>query len=152
MCRSLDTDERGMTPVVSKTLAIGIALLYVGGMSTLLFGGVVPAYQTAAGDELADRTLAAAAGGIERSVPEVDGRVERVRYVSLPDRIHGEHYRLELSGTRLTLVCPDRGMRTGTRLSLPPHITVEEGSWRSGDDLRIRVTGPPENRTLQIDS
>lgn len=152
MRRGLGTDERATTPVVSKTLAIGIALLYVGGVSTLLFGSVVPAYQTAAGEELAERTLAAAAGEIEQSVPETDGRAERTRSISLPDRIHGDHYILELSGTRLILEHPDREIGAGTHLPLPPDVTVEEGSWRSGDDLRIRVTGPPDNRTLQIDS
>lgn len=149
--RNLRTDERGVTPAVSKTLAIGIALLYIGGMTTLLFGSVVPGYQSAAGDELAERTLATAAGEIEQSVPEADGTVEQTQTIELPDRIDDERFTLELSGRQLVLEHPDREIGGETRLSLPENTFVKDSSWRSGDDLEISVTGPVENRTLQIE-
>lgn len=148
---SFRADERGVTPVVSKTLVVGIALLYVGGMTTLLFGSVVPEYQAATDGELAERTLATAAGEIERSAPEADGTVEQTRSVELPATIRDERYRLELSGTRLRLVHPDRQVGTRTRLSLPPDVRVVNGTWKSGSALEIRVTGPPDNRTLEVD-
>lgn len=147
----LRTDERGLTPVVSKALVIGIALLYVGGVTSLLFGGVAPEYRTAAGEELAERTLATAVGEIERTVPEANGTVDRSRAVRLPERIREKRYRLELSGTSLRLDHPDPEIGTRARLSIPSDVHVSGGSWRSGNTLEIRVTGPPDNRTLEID-
>lgn len=151
MARRLGADERGTTPVVSKTLAIGIALLYVGGMTTLLYGSVIPGYQAETGEELSDRALAAAAGEIEQSVPQARGEINRTRTVSLPDRIREERYRIELSGRRLLLDHPDRELGAETTLSVPEAVELDESSWRSGEDLVIRVTGPIENRTVRID-
>lgn len=151
MGSALRRDERGMTPVVGKTLAIGIVLLYIGGMTTLLYGSVVPGYQAATGEELADRTLATAADEIEGSVPEATGEVNRTRRISLPDRIRDERYRLELSGERLRLEHPDREHSPESILSVPPDTTVADSSWKSGSKLEIRVTGPAANRTLRID-
>lgn len=144
-------DQRAMTPVVSKTLAIGIALLYVGTMTTLLFGSVVPGYQTATGEELADRTLAAATGEIEQSVTAADGRVDRTTTVDLPERIDESQYSLELTDDRLTLDHPDQHIGGETRLSLPPNLAIENGTWQSGNELRIRIIGSPDNRTLTIE-
>lgn len=150
MGSTLRRDTRGATPVVSKTLAIGIVLLYIGGMTTLLYGSVLPGYQTATGEELAGRTLAAAAGEIEQSVPEATGEINRTRELSLPDRIREERYRLELSGGRLRLKHPDWERAPETRLSVPPGTTVADSSWESGAKLAIRVTGSAANRTVRI--
>lgn len=150
MGSELRRDTRGTTPVVGKTLAIGIVLLYIGGMTTLLYGSVLPGYQAATGEELADRSLAAAAGEIEQSVPEARGEVNRTRRVRLPDRIREERYRLELSGERLRLAHPDRETTSATSLSLPPGTVVRESTWQSGAKLEIRVTGPAANRTVWI--
>jgi len=150
MGSGLRRDTRATTPVVGKTLAIGIVLLYIGGMTTLLYGSVLPGYQAATGEELADRTLAAAVGEIEQSVPDARGEVNRTRRLTLPDRIREKRYRLELSGERLRLHHPDRETALETRLSLPPGTVVRESTWHSGEKLEIRVTGPTANRTVRI--
>lgn len=145
------TDERAMTPVVGKTLAIGIVLLYITGMTTILLGGTVPEYRTNAGSELGDRVLATAGGSIEQSVSEANGTVEANHTVDLPPSVRQHSYELKLADDRLRLRHPNPEIGGEIRLSLPPTLTVENGTWRSGTDLQIRVSGPTGNRTLTID-
>lgn len=140
-----------MTPVVAKSLAIGIGLLYITGMTTLLLGGVVPEYRSGAGDELGDRVLATAGGSIEQSASEANGSLERTETVELPPSIRSSSYELELDGEWLTLSHPDPAIGGTVRLSLPPAVTVEQSSWSSGRELEIRVRGPETNRTLTLD-
>lgn len=144
-------DDRAMTPVVGKTLAIGIVLLYLGGMTTILLGGTVPEYRTHAGSELGDRVLATAGGSIEQSVPNANGTVEANQTVDLPPAIREQSYELELAGGKLRLHHPNPEIGGEIHLSLPPTATVENSTWRSGTDLQIRVRGPPENRTITLD-
>lgn len=146
------TATRGMTPVVSKTLAIGITVLYIAGMTTVLLGGVVPEYETRTGAEVGERALATAAGEIEHASPTVDGHVETQSTVTLPTTIANSGYRLVLSnGTdRLALDHPDAAVETETQLSLPPNVTLRNTTVSSGTIL-ITVTGPPEDRTLTVE-
>lgn len=147
------TATRGMTPVVGKTLAIGLAVLYIAGMTTALLGGVVPTYETRAGGELSERVLATTAGEIERSPPAVDGHVESQTTVTLPPSIADSNYRLVLSnGTdRLVLDHPDPAIESETRLSLPASVTPQNATVSGGGDIVITVRGPPEDRTLQLE-
>jgi hypothetical protein len=147
---SFGRDDRGVTPVVEKSLAAGIALLYVAGMTGLLLGGVVPAYEGEAGDELADRVLATAASGIEGTPPTVQGDASVRREIELPTTVEGSGYRLVLSGRTLVLDHPADGIGGETRLSLPAAVTAEEGVWAGGGPLVVTVTGPVEDRTLAI--
>lgn len=147
---SFGRDDRGVTPVVEKSLAAGIALLYVAGMTGLLLGGVVPAYEKQAGDELADRVLATAAGGIEGTPPAVRGDATVRRELELPATVEGSGYRLVLSGRTLVLDHPADGIGGETRLSLPAGATVEDGAWEGGGPLVVTVTGPVDDRTLAI--
>lgn len=144
-------DERAMTPVVGKSLAIGIVLLYLGGMTTILLGGTVPEYRTHAGSELGDRVLATAGGSIEQSVPNANGTVETNQTVDLPPTIREQSYELELTGGRLRLHHSNPEIGGEIRLSLPPTAIVENSTWRSGTDLQIRVSGPRKNRTITLD-
>lgn len=146
----LRRDDRAVTPVVGKSLAAGIALLYVAGMTGLLLGSVVPEYEETAGAELADRTLAAAAGDIEDAPPDVGGTATTRLQVELPATIEDASYRLVLSGRTLTLAHPDEGIGGQTRLSLPEDLTVRDGTWHSGGRLVVQVSGPPDGRTLTI--
>ena len=147
----LQPGPRGMTPVVSETLAIGLAVLYIGGMTTMLLGGVVPAYETRAGAEVAERVLSTAAGEIERAPPVIDGRVETQTSVTLPSTIADSSYSLVLSNgsDRLRLDHPDPEIAQETRLSLPANVSVQNGTV-SGESLVITVSGPPADRTLTI--
>lgn len=143
-------DNRAASPVVGKVLAAGIAVLYVASMTGLLLGGVVPDYRTATGAELGERVLATAASDVERSVPATDSNAT-VRYTrSLPRTIAGERYRLIISNRTLRLDHPDDRIDTEARLSLPAAVTVNEGTWESGDQLAIHVHGRASDRRLSI--
>jgi len=147
---SLRSDDRGVSSVVGKVLAIGISLLYIGAMTTLVFGSVVPEYRTATGQEMGDRVLATAAGSIEQAPPAVGGTVEAATAVELPATIRDSGYRLTVSGRTLELDHPD-GISAETRLSLPDDMTVQDGSWNSGGELLVAVSGPAGDRTLSIE-
>lgn len=144
--------QRAVSPVVGKILAAGITLLFVAGMSATLYGGLVPHYQTTAGDELGERVLATAVISIEATPPAVDGTVDSERRVELPATIDSEGYRLVLSNETLTLAHPAEGIGAETRLALPENVTVEDSSYQSGTDLVIRVTGPENDRRITIDN
>jgi len=139
-----------MAPVVEKTLVAGIAIAYVASMLGLLLGGVVPGYQAATGEELAERTVATAGGEIETAVPHADGHVDARTTVDLPATIQNAGYWLELSDGTLTLHQPDSGVQEQVTLSLPPGTTVQQSRWESGGDLSVRVSGPASNRTVRI--
>lgn len=146
----IGADERALTPVVSKTLVIGIALLYVSGLTTLLLGGVVPEYRASAGEELGERVLAQAAGSIEGAVPEGNGTVSHTATVDLPPTIEDRTYELVLRGEQLILEHETAGAET--RLSLPPGASTENNTWASGGKLEINVEGESGDWTVRIDS
>ena len=144
-------DDRGLSPVVGKTLAAGLALLYIAGMTATLLGGPVPAGRTAAGGELGERVLTSAATGVESAVPTTDARVESRTAVTLPPTIRNAGYTLELAGGRLVLDHPVDALDRETRVALPPGVAVADGTWESTDRLVVRVVGPPGNRTLSLE-
>jgi hypothetical protein len=144
--------ERGLAPVVSKTLAIGLVVLYVTGMTSVLLGGVVPDYERRAGGELGERVLATVAAEVEQTPPAVGGRVDAETTVELPATIANSGYTLVLSNQtdRLVLDHPDPAITAETRLSLPPNVTPENGTVDSGGNLQIRVRGSTADRRLTI--
>lgn len=146
-------ENRGVTPVVDKTLAIGLTVLYVAGMTTVLLGGVVPSYETRAGGEIGERVLANVAGEIEQTPPGVDGHVDTRTTVTLPPTIANQGYRVTLhpDPDRLVLDHPDPTVRAETRLSLPEHVTPQAETVDGGGEVVITVTGAPSNRTLTIE-
>lgn len=147
----LTGDDRAMTPVIEKSLAIGIALAYIVGTTGLVYGGLVPGYERATADELGERVLATAAGAIEGAPPAVDGRIDRRQSVDLPRTIDGERYEIVVVGDRLELDQPDDQLEAETTLSLPSGVTAT-GAYESAGPLVITITGPPNNRTLTIDT
>ncbi len=135
---------RAATPAVGKALEVALLVLLVALLTTTLFGGVLPTYRTAAGAELADRTLARSATTVERSAPvDAEGYAafERTRRVDLPDRIRGDRYavRTDAETGRLRLAHPHAGVGGAVRLALPNGTTVT-GSWRSSRPARVRAT------------
>lgn len=143
-----------MSPVVAKTLAVGLALLYVGGITAALLGGVVPGYETRAGAEMSERVVATAAGEIERAPPATDGHVDARKTITLPEMVANSGYTLELSnGTdSLALRHSDPALETETRLALPPNLEVHNGTVESGNEIVIHVSGPPDDRTLTMEA
>jgi len=135
------TDDRGLSPVVGKTLELGVGVLFVALLTATFFGAVAPDYRAAVGTELGDRTLAAAADRIEVAVPANDYlSVDRRVTVQLPETIRGDPYRIVAADDppSVRLVHPDRSVGGRLRLDLPKSVTIR-GSWRSTSPSRVVV-------------
>jgi hypothetical protein len=133
------TDSRGTSPVVGKAMEATLVVLYLGLVTTTLYGGAVPAYRATAGAEVADRTLANAATDVESAVPP-DARAVTVRLdLDLPGTIAGHGYRIRPDGEALVLEHPDATVATRTPLVLPDRVIAVTGEWQGGDDTVIRV-------------
>lgn len=143
-------DSRAVSPVVEKTIAIGIAVLFVGGFGATLLTGAVPDYQRAAGQEVGERILATAAAEIERAVPAVDGTVDVTSERTLPGTIRGRSYALNLTNRSLSLDHPDDAIGGSTRVAVPSSVAVENATW-AGGTFSVRVWGPAGNRTLAVE-
>ena len=140
--------DRGLSPVVGKTLEIGVGVLFVALLTATFFGGVTPDYRASVGTELGDRTLVAAAERTEAAVPPDDAvRIDRRAGLRLPETIHGDPYRIvagEVDGEPvLTLRHPDGRIGGRLRLSLPDRTAVS-GSVTSASPSWIRVVGSDE--------
>lgn len=142
-------DSRAVSPVVEKTLAIGLVVLFVSGFSATFLGGVVPDYRAGIGDEVGERTLATAARTVEAAVPAADGTAHVETATELPGTLAGADYRIELRGRQLRLVHPDPSIGGTTRLAIPASVTVRNGSWTGGSFV-VHVSGETGNRTLSI--
>ncbi|MGQ4554557.1 DUF7266 family protein [Halobellus sp. GM3] len=137
--------DRGLSPVVGKTLELGIGVLFVALLTATLFGGVAPEYRAAVGDELGDRTLVAAGERVEAAVPAGGfAGLDRSVAVRLPQAIRGDPYRIvadrDAGDPTLRLVHPDASIGGRVRLSLPERTELR-GSWRSSSPSRVLVSG-----------
>jgi hypothetical protein len=132
-------DDRASSPVVGKAMEATLVVLYVGLVTTVLYGGVVPDYRTAAGQEVAERTVSNAATEIESSVPpEAAVGVVRVE-VELPATLVGETYRVYADDGRLVLDHPDPDVSTAVPLVVSDRVVAVNGTWVSGRATRISV-------------
>lgn len=135
--------DRGLSPVVGKTLELGVGVLFVALLTATFFGGIAPDYRAAVGTELGDRTLVAAAERVEAAVPADTGiRADRSVAVRLPPAIRGDSYRVvvanDTSTPALRLVHPDASIGGRIRLTVPD-ATVVRGSWDSASPSRAVV-------------
>jgi len=128
---------RAVVPMVGKALEAAIVVLFIGTMTTALYGGVVPEYRAAAGDEVADRALVAAAGEIEGAVPPNARSVTAETRVTLPSAIRNANYRIVANGTTIRLEHPDDEIGGTHRLALPRYVRRVEGTWRSGAETTV---------------
>ena len=134
--------DRGLTPVVGKTLEIGIVLLYVALVTTALYGGVVPHARSDAAGVVGDRALAAAATSVEDAVPAVPASAVTVRErVSLPDSLRGRPYEIRASGRTLVLESAAPGVGGRATLSLPSRVRAVNGTWHGGRTAVVVVRG-----------
>jgi len=147
---AVDGDDRGLSTVVGKLLEIGIVVLYIGLLTTTLYGGVVPTYEAAAGREMGERTLALAAQRIEGAVPANATAVTARVSVDLPRAIAGEGYTIRTDGRALVLDHPDRGVDARTRLALPTSVVNVSGRWQSTDDVAVAVTHRSDGLALTL--
>lgn len=135
--------DRAVTPVVSKTIELGLVLLFVGLTTTALFGGAVPGYRTAAGDEMADRTVVAAAERVEAAVLPAGRYVRADHRVPLPATLRGDAYRIVAANGSLVVDHPNPGIAARARLALPARVVAVNGTWRSHADTVVRVESVP---------
>ncbi|MFC7019928.1 MULTISPECIES: DUF7266 family protein [Haloarcula] len=144
-------DNRAVSPVVEKLLALGLVVVYVGLLTTTLYGGAVPAYRAAVGSELGERTLAEATARVEQAVPP-DARAGSARYrVDLPATIGGAAYAIRTDGRDLVLVHPDPAVGGRTRPVLPDRVDALAGTWESGAETVVIVDGPPGELTVELE-
>lgn len=147
---NLAADRRALTPAIGKALEVGVVVLFVGVLSTSLYGGFVPEYRTAVGDEVADRTVVSAAERVEGAVPPAAREVRSVTRVELPTSIRGANYRLVVEGRTLVLEHPAPDVAARTRLALPTRVAAVTGAWESGADPLVLVTDSPDGLVVRL--
>jgi len=145
-------DNRALSTVVEKLLSMGLVLLYIGLVTTTLYGGTVPAYQSAVGAELGDRTLAEATARIEQAVPPDARTVSATVRVSLPDTIDGAGYSIRTDGDDLVLDHPNAEISGRTQPLLPERVDTLEGEWQSGSPTVVTVSGSRGSVTVTLEA
>ena len=145
-------DSRAVSTVVEKTLAIGLVTLFVSLVTVTMYGGVVPDFRAAAGDELAERTTAAAAERVQQGVPPDATEVDARTRVDLPDTIRGATYRIRTVNRTLVLDHPDPDVGARARLALPSSVTRVEGRWRSGGRTSVRVWSTGSGLVVRLET
>jgi hypothetical protein len=145
-------NRRGVTPAVSKSLEVGMVVLFVALLTTVLLGGVVPDYRGAVDARVGDRVLATASAEIERAVPPSHNvaTVETRQRVTLPARIGDKNYELRVDGRALVLDHPDPGVSGRTRLVLPDRVDSVAGRWQSGTETMVVVEGGPDALVVRL--
>ena len=131
--------DRAVVPSIGKALEASLVLLYVALLSTALYGGLVPDYRAAAGNELADRTVATAAHEVRSAVPPPATNVRAEHSVDLPETIADDGYRIRAEDGTLVLDHPDRAIDARARPALPDHVQRVEGEWQSQSRTRVLV-------------
>lgn len=153
-----DRADRGLSPVVGKTLELGVVVLFVALLSASFYGGTVPEYRTAAAAEVGDRALAGAAERVESAVPERTTSVDRRVAVSLPTTLRGDPYRIravsdsDANATALVLEHPDDGVGGRVDLSLPVRGANVTGTWESTRESWVVVRGEGGRVAVSLES
>lgn len=147
---SQPSQDRAVAPVTGKLLEVALVVLYIGLVSTALYGGVVPQYRSAAGDAVAERTLATASQRVQQAVPPNGTHVEATTTVALPDTIRGRAYAIRAEGRRLVLEHPDPAVGGATRLALPDGVIEVSGRWSSTVPARVVVHGSPRGLSVTL--
>lgn len=143
--------DRGVSAVVAKTLEAGIVVLYVSMLVSVLYGGVVPEYRAAAGDELGERVLAEAAVEIQTAVPEDRQSEATVRH-ELPTTIESATYRITAENDSLVLRHDDPAIENEVPLVLPADVVRVEGTWASHEPAAVRVEQTDAGRIVWLES
>ncbi|WP_423745665.1 hypothetical protein V5735_06820 (plasmid) [Haladaptatus sp. SPP-AMP-3] len=144
------TDDRAVSPVIGKVLEAGLVVLYIGLLTTTLYGGVVPKYRTAVGDEMGQRVLSKSAERIQQAVPEAGTNVDVRTRVSLPETVRGRGYIIRADGTTLTLDHPNHRLNSSVRLALPSRVATVRGNWSSREPALITVRSGPDGLVVEL--
>lgn len=142
--------DRALAPVVGKALEAALVVLFLGLLTTTLYGGVVPDYRDAAGNEMGERTLSLAAQRIQQAVPPVGSEVSAHYRVDLPRTIRGRAYRIEADGRSLVLSHPSSAVGGRSRLVLPESVVSVSGSWSSREPTAVRVTDVEDGIAVRL--
>lgn len=148
--RAAGSRQRAVTPATSKLLEVTLVVLFVGLASTALYGGVVPSYRSAAGGEVAERTLATASQRVQQAVPPNGTHVQASARVRLPDTIRGRPYEVRVDGRRLVLDHPYPSVEASVRLALPGSVVSVSGEWSSGVPARVVVHGTDSGLVVEL--
>ncbi len=143
-------NERAVSPVIGKVLEAGLVVLYVGLLTTTLYGGVVPKYKTAVGHEVGGRVLSKTAERIQQSVPTEGTNVDVRLRVSLPETIRGHEYVIRANGTTLALDHPDDRLNSSVRLTVPSRVATVRGNWSSREPAIIAVHSGPDGLIIEL--
>lgn len=145
--------DRAVTGAVGKLLELALVVLFVGLLSTALFGSAVPEYRAAAGAEVGERTLALGAQRVQQAVPPAVGatHASATYRVDLPRTIHGTAYRIYVDGRALVLDHPAPAVGGRHRLAVPRNASVS-GAWTSRGDPVITVTTTEDGLTVRLDA
>jgi hypothetical protein len=135
---------------VGKALEVGIVVLFVGVLTTALYGGVVPEYRDAVGDEVADRTVAAAAERVESAIPPRAQHARVVHRVDLPTSIRGAGYTISAVNRSLVLRHPSPAIDARTRLAVPDRVEAVTGRWASGEAAVVVVDGDADGLQVRL--
>lgn len=144
-------DNRGLSTVVEKLLSLSVVILYITLLTTVLYGGSIPAYRGAVGAQLGERALAEATAEVERAVPPRGRVVAAHRRVDIPATIDGAGYRIRANGTHLRLRHPDDEIGGHARPILPDRVETVTGAWGSGAETVVNVTGSRGNLTVRLE-
>lgn len=150
MAERAGRSDRAVAPVVGKALETGLVVLYLGLVTTALFGGAVPEYRTAAADDVADRTLATATQRVQQTVPPNATEVRARTRVDLPDTVRGQSYEVRVEGRQLVLDHPDPDVGARARLALPAPVVDVSGRWTSTEPAVVDVRGRPDGVAVRL--
>jgi len=148
----IDRDERAISPVVEKTLAIGLVVLYLSLVAVTFYTGILPDFRTAAGERVGERTLATASQRVQQAIPPNATAVGVRKQVDLPASIRGEGYEIRADGTALVLDHPNSGIGGRARPALPEYVTRVEGQWESGDRTVVIVRRVDDGLVVRLET
>lgn len=148
--------DRGVSAVVAKSLEAGIVVLYISLLVSVLYGGVVPEYRGAAGDELGERILAEAVVEVQSAVPGDDRTEATVRH-DLPTTIQSATYRIEARTSpdtgrhELVLLHDDPAIDGALPLVLPADVERVEGAWDSHEPGVVEIESTDDGRIVRLE-
>ncbi len=145
-------DSRAVAPVVGKALEAGLVVAYVSLLTSALFGGVVPDYRTAAGDAVADRTVAAAAQRVQQAVPPDATTARATVRASIPETIRGTAYGVVVRNRTLVVDHPHPAVAARARLALPAAVVSVDGRWQSTRPAVVTVRSVPGGLAVHLHS
>jgi hypothetical protein len=143
--------ERALSPVVGKTLELGLLVLFVAALSGTFYGGIVPEYRADSASAVGERTLAAASLEVQAAVPPngTDGTVRR--RVDLPPTLGDDDY--AVTARNGTLVVTNASVAVDpVPLALPDRVRRVEGTWHSREAAWVLVEPVPGGYVVRLAS